>query len=76
VIAEAFDTIRTLGWAFAIWFVLICLVTALALHAVLAVLCWILRALWRGFGRPSWARSRLRARLYARRTRRDYEEAA
>ena len=76
MIAEAFDTIRTLGWAFAIWFAVLCLVTALALHTALAVLCWILRALWRGLGRQSWARCRLRARLYARRTRSNYEEAA
>jgi Flp pilus assembly protein TadB len=75
VIAEAFDTILTLGWAFAIWFVLLCLAAALALHAVLAIAWWIVRAMWRGLGGPSWARSRLPARRYARNTR-DYEEAA
>jgi hypothetical protein len=76
VIAEAIDTVVTLGWAFAVWFVLICLATTLALHAVLAVLWWVLRALWRGLDGPSWARGRLAARRYARRTRPDYEEAA
>lgn len=76
MIAEAIETAVTLGWAFAVWFVLVCLAAAFALHAVIAVAWWAVRALWRGLGRPTWARNRLRARLYARRTRRDYEEAA
>lgn len=76
MIADAIDTVITLGWALAAWIVLLALTAALALHALLAVLWWTLRALWRGLGRPTWSRNRLRARLYSRRTRPDYEEAA
>ncbi|MFF5842156.1 hypothetical protein ACFY74_11885 [Streptomyces massasporeus] len=76
MIAEAIDTAITLGWGLAAWIVLLALAAALALHTVIAVLWWTLRALWRGFGRPTWSRNRLRARLYARRTRPEYEEAA
>ncbi|AMW11637.1 hypothetical protein A4E84_20345 [Streptomyces qaidamensis] len=76
MIAEAFDTLITLGWGLAAWIVLLALAATLALYAVLASVWWSLRALWRGLGRPTWSRNRLRARLYARRTRHDYEEAA
>lgn len=76
MIAEAIDTVITLGWAFLIWLVLLCLFAALALHTLLVIACCVLRALWRGLGRPTWSRNRLRARLYARRTRPDYDEAA
>ncbi|MFF5980880.1 hypothetical protein ACFY78_18745 [Streptomyces olindensis] len=75
MIAEAIDTAITLGWAFAVWLVLLSLAAALALHAVIAIVSWTVRALWRGLGGPSWVRSRLAARRYARATR-DYEEAA
>ncbi|MFJ8049849.1 hypothetical protein [Streptomyces luteogriseus] len=76
MIAEAIDTVITLGWALVAWVVLVSLAASLALHAVIAIVWWIVRALWRGLGRPTWSRSRLRARLYARRARPDYEEAA
>ncbi|GAB2731588.1 hypothetical protein [Streptomyces bullii] len=76
MIAEAIDTAITLGWAFLVWLVLVSLAAALALHAVIVIVCWTVRALWRGLEGPSWARNRLRARLFARRTRPDYEEAA
>ncbi|MEV0244947.1 hypothetical protein AB0I06_34295 [Streptomyces sp. NPDC050674] len=54
---------------------LVCLAAALALHALLAIIWCILRALWRGLDGPAWARSRLAARQIARATR-EYDEAA
>ncbi|MER5750662.1 hypothetical protein [Streptomyces sp. NPDC002088] len=40
MIGEAFDAVITLGWALAVWIVLLALVGALALHAVLVVVAW------------------------------------
>ncbi|MFI0268598.1 hypothetical protein [Streptomyces luteogriseus] len=83
MIAEAIDTAITLGWAFLAWLALLSIVTGIALYAAVVIswcalrTLWLIgRALWRGVGRPTWARNRLRARLFARRTRPDYEEAA
>jgi hypothetical protein len=83
VIAEAIDTVITLGWALLVWVVLLSLAAALALHAVMAITWWALRALcraaraaWRDTDGPAWARSRIGARRYARRTRPTYDEAA
>ncbi|MFD6324223.1 hypothetical protein ACFWOL_15435 [Streptomyces sp. NPDC058442] len=76
MIAEAIDTAITLGWALAAWLAVLSLAAALALHAVIAIVWWTVRALWRGLGGPSWARSRWQARRIARATRPDYEEVA
>jgi hypothetical protein len=82
VIGEAVDTALTLGWALAVWIVLLAAVGTLAGWTVVVTVAWACRALWRactaawqGTTGPAWARSRLRARLYAR-TKRDYREAA
>jgi hypothetical protein len=40
VIAEAIDTVLTLGWALAAWIVLTALAAALALHTVLVAVAW------------------------------------
>ncbi|WP_171108629.1 MULTISPECIES: hypothetical protein [unclassified Streptomyces] len=80
MIAEAVDTLITLGWGLLAWIVLTSLAAALALHAVIAIAWWTARTLWRAIRRacrrPSWARRPLAARRIARRTRPDYEEAA
>ncbi|MEY9995850.1 hypothetical protein ABIE67_007882 [Streptomyces sp. V4I8] len=47
VIAEAIDTVLTLGWALAAWIVLTALAAALALHTVIAIAWWAGRAAWR-----------------------------
>jgi hypothetical protein len=47
VIAEAIDTVLTLGWALAAWIVGLALAAALALHTVLAVVWWLGRAAFR-----------------------------
>jgi hypothetical protein len=44
VIAEAIDTVLTLGWALAAWIVGLALAAALALHTVLAIAWWAGRA--------------------------------
>lgn len=77
MITEALDVALTLGWWLAGWvFVLAAALTVFLLTGC-AVGAWAVRGVWRGVVRPSWARGRARARLYARRTRaHDYEEAA
>lgn len=66
MITEAIDTLITLGWAVLAWIALLVLAAALALHTVIAIAWWTVRALWRGLGRPSWARSAIRARIFTR----------
>lgn len=75
MIADAIDTAVTLGWALLAWIAVLAAVTSLVLLAGTAVGIWATRAVWHA-ARPAWTRSRLRARRTARRTRRDYEEAA
>jgi hypothetical protein len=48
VIAEAVDTVLTLGWAFLVWIVLLAATVTLALWTVLVTVAWACRALWRG----------------------------
>ncbi|WP_171111255.1 MULTISPECIES: hypothetical protein [unclassified Streptomyces] len=83
MIGEAVDTLLTLGWGLLAWIVLTSLAAALALHAVIAVAWWTVRATWRALRRPlsgpSWARGRLQARRIARarvKPPHDYQEAA
>lgn len=75
MIAEAIDTLFTLGWALLAWIVLTAIAATLALYSVIAIAWWTIRALWKGLSSPSWARNRLRARRYAR-SKREYREAA
>jgi multisubunit Na+/H+ antiporter MnhE subunit len=75
VIAEAIDTLITLGWAALAWLTVLAAVTAIVLLAGTAVGAWAVRAVWRT-ARPTWARGRHHAQRIARRTRPDYEEAA
>jgi len=77
VIAEAVDTIITLGWAFIAWLALLAAVITLALWTLLILAVGTIRLAWRTLSpgrRPAWARGRIAARRYARRPR--YEEAA
>lgn len=50
MIAEAIDTVLTLGWALAAWIVLTALAAALALHTALAIAWWAGRAVFRACG--------------------------
>ncbi|MEU5624247.1 hypothetical protein [Streptomyces tendae] len=79
MIAEAVDTLITLGWAFLAWIAIIAAITTLALWTLTLTVCLTVRALWRLLRpacrpRPAWARTRAAARRYARRP--DYDEAA
>ncbi|MBL3669088.1 hypothetical protein JL475_24455 [Streptomyces sp. M2CJ-2] len=85
MIAEALDTMWTLGWALTAWIAVFAAVGTIVIFATIAAGAWATRALWRATAGPSWRRSRLRARILARtRTRRasepaepnDYREAA
>lgn len=53
MIAEALDTLVTLGWALAVWIILLALVAAVVLHAVVAVVWWVCRAVRRAC-RGAW----------------------
>jgi hypothetical protein len=48
VIAEAVDTVLTLGAAFLVWIVLLAATVTLALWTVVVTVAWACRALWRG----------------------------
>jgi Na+/melibiose symporter-like transporter len=48
VIAEAIDTVWTLGWALLVWIVLTAAVVTLAGWTVVVAAVWACRALWRG----------------------------
>ena len=80
MIAEAFDTLITLGWAFLAWLAIIAAVVTCALWTLTLAVCLAARAVWRLLRpacrpRPAWARTRAAARRYARHEP-DYEEAA
>jgi hypothetical protein len=40
LLVEAFDTVRTLGWALAVWIVLLAIATTLAGFTVVAAMAW------------------------------------
>jgi hypothetical protein len=48
VIAEAIDTVWTLGWALLVWIVLTAVAATLAGWTVVVAVVWAGRALWRG----------------------------
>lgn len=75
MIAEAIDTLITLGWWALGWIVVLSVVATTALLTLAVFGSWAAAGLWRAT-RPTWARGRARAWLHARRTRDDYEEAA
>lgn len=85
VLIDAVDTATVIGNAIVAWIVAAALVATIVLLTGAALGTWACRTLWRAVQRPSWARGRLRARIYAR-TRpgrhsepteaRDYQEAA
>jgi hypothetical protein len=77
LIAEALDTLITLGWWALGWITVLAAALTIVLLTSCAVGAWAVRGLWRTAVRPAWARSRTTARRIARRTRRtDYREAA
>ncbi|MFE9776371.1 hypothetical protein ACFYOV_32890 [Streptomyces sp. NPDC005931] len=75
MIAEAIDTVITLGWALLAWVAVLAALGAIVILSALATGAWAVRRLWRAAGGPSWARSRWEARRLARAIR-DYDEAA
>ena len=75
LIAEAIDTLITLGRWFVAWLAVLAALASIVLLAGTAAGMWAGRLLWRRAGRPAWARTRTQARRYAR-SRRDYDEAA
>jgi hypothetical protein len=77
LIADAIDTLITLGWAALAWITVLAFAATVVLLSGTAVGAWAVRGLWRTAVRPAWSRSRITARRIARRTRRhDYREAA
>lgn len=78
LLTEALNTLTHLGWYLAGWVIFLAAVASILTLAAIATGTWTVRWAWRRTAGPSWARSRTRARLYARRTRarRDFEEAA
>lgn len=48
MIAEAIDTAFTLGWALAVWIVLLAAVASLAVWTVVVTVACVCRAVWRG----------------------------
>lgn len=76
LLVEALDTLIRIGWALVGWVIFFGAVASILALAAIATGATAIRATWRRTAGPSWARSRTRARLYARRTRHHYEEAA
>lgn len=75
--AEALDTLITLGWWALGWILVLSAVLTIALLTVAALGAWAFCGIWRTAVRPTWARSRTAARRIAHRTRQhDYREAA
>jgi hypothetical protein len=73
VIAEALDTLITLGWAFLIWLAVFAAAVGLAVYAVAVAIIATARGLhraarwtYRRTPRPAWARNRATARRIAR----------
>ncbi|MEU0671330.1 hypothetical protein ABZ330_00260 [Streptomyces sp. NPDC006172] len=77
LIADAIDTLITLGWAALAWITVLAAATTVVLLTGCLVGTWAARTVWRTTIRPSWSCGRTTARRIARRTRRhDYREAA
>lgn len=65
MIGEAVDTLVTLGWALAVWIVLMAAVASLALWTVVVTVWWAGRLLWRTGRALLGARKGLSGRLWA-----------
>ncbi|WP_416975628.1 hypothetical protein [Streptomyces sp. 4F14] len=85
MIAEAIDTLITLGWAMAGWLIVLSAVFTVLILATSTIGAYAATLAWRHLIRPSWAYGRTQARnLAARHLRRptghtaphDYREAA
>lgn len=70
MIAEALDTLTTLGAAVLAWLAVAAFIAAIVLLAATALGWWAITELWRTVRRPTWARSAVRAHLTGRRARR------
>lgn len=67
MIAEAIDTLITLGWAFAGWLIFFATVASILTLAAIATGAWAARGAWRAVTGPSWRRGPVRAGILARR---------
>ncbi|MEX3206045.1 hypothetical protein [Streptomyces acidiscabies] len=84
MIADAIDTLITLGWWMAGWIAVLAAAVTVVLFAGTLLGTWAVRGAWRHAIRPSWAYGHARARVAARRIRRSrsctaphgYQEAA
>ena len=61
MIAEAVDTLITLGWALAGWLIFFATVASILTLAAIATGAWAARGAWRAVTGPSWRRGRVRA---------------
>ena len=61
IVAEAFDTLRTLGWTLAAWIVLLSLAGALALHTAVVAAVWPCHTAWEALDAALAASKALRA---------------
>ncbi|MEU3507638.1 hypothetical protein ABZ733_06880 [Streptomyces longwoodensis] len=66
--AEALDTLITLGWWALGWLIVLSVIGSIVVLTAIATGAYTVR--------PAWALTRAGARRYAHRTRHDYEEAA
>lgn len=78
MIAEALDTIWTLGGALVGWIIVFAVFGTMVIFGAIATSTYAFRGARRIARHPAWARGRARARQYARRhcRRDDYDEAA
>lgn len=70
MIADAIDTLYTLGWAALAWIVIVGVFGTITVYAIATAAWWVVHAVWKAArrrpGGPSWRRGRLRARIFAR----------
>lgn len=76
IVAEALDTLITLGWWALGWLIVLGVVGSILTLTAIATGAYTVRLVYRAARRPAWALTRAGARRYAHRTRHDYEEAA
>ena len=67
MIADAIDTLITLGWWMAGWIAVLAAVATVVLFAGTLLGTWAVRGAWRHVIRPFWAYGRTRARIVAAR---------
>lgn len=69
MIAEAIDTVVSIGWAIVAWIFALAFVATTVLFTTMLAVAQGWKAARRALRGPSWARGRLRARIHARKPR-------